>query len=38
VGSVKFLLGDFAGALIDLIIIALGIFILSKQLAKTKLK
>ena len=38
VGPVKFLLGDFAGALIDFIIIALVVFVLSKQLAKTKLK
>ena len=38
VGPVKFMLGDFAGALIDFIIIALVVFMLSKQLAKTKLK
>jgi large conductance mechanosensitive channel len=38
VGPVKFLLGDFAGALIDFIIIALVVFLLSKQLSKTKLK
>jgi len=38
VGPVKFLLGDFAGALIDFIIIALVVFMLSKQLSKTKLK
>lgn len=38
VGPVKFLLGDFVGALIDFIIIALVVFLLSKQLAKTKLK
>ena len=38
VGPVKFLLGDFAGALIDFIIIAFVVFLLSKQLAKTKLK
>jgi len=38
VGPVKFLLGDFTGALIDFIIIALVVFLLSKQLAKTKLK
>jgi large conductance mechanosensitive channel len=38
VGPIKFLLGDFAGALIDFIIIALVVFLLSKQLAKTKLK
>ena len=38
VGPIKFLLGDFLGALIDFIIIALVVFLLSKQLAKTKLK
>ncbi len=38
VGPIKFLLGDFVGALIDFIIIALVVFLLSKQLAKTKLK
>lgn len=38
VGPIKFLLGDFAGALIDFIIIALVVFWLSKQLSKTKLK
>jgi large conductance mechanosensitive channel len=38
VGPVKFLLGDLAGALIDFIIIALVVFLLSKQLSKTKLK
>jgi len=38
VGPVKFLLGDFAGALIDFIIIALVVFMLSKQLSKTKFK
>jgi large conductance mechanosensitive channel len=38
IGPVKFLLGDFAGALIDFIIIALVVFMLSKQFAKTKLK
>jgi len=38
VGPVKFLLGDFAGALIDFIIIALVVFMLSKQLSKSKLK
>jgi large conductance mechanosensitive channel len=38
VGPVKFLLGDFVGALIDFIIIALVVFLVSKQLAKTKLK
>ena len=38
VGPIKFLLGDFAGSLIDFIIIALVVFLLSKQLSKTKLK
>jgi large conductance mechanosensitive channel len=38
VGPVQFLLGDFLGAMIDFIIIALVVFLLSKQLAKTKLK
>lgn len=38
VGPVKFLLGDFVGVLIDFIIIALVVFLLSKQLSKTKLK
>ena len=38
VGPIKFLLGDFAGALINFIIIALVVFLLSKQLSKTKLK
>jgi large conductance mechanosensitive channel len=38
VGPVKFLLGDFVGVLIDFIIIALVVFLLSKQLTKTKLK
>ena len=37
-GPVKFLLGDFVGALIDFIIIAFVVFLLSKQLSKTKLK
>jgi large conductance mechanosensitive channel len=37
-GPIKFLLGDFVGALIDFIIIALVVFLLSKQLSKTKLK
>jgi len=37
-GPVKFLLGDFAGALINFIIIALVVFWLSKMLSKTKLK
>ena len=38
VGPIKFLLGDFFGTLIDFLIIALVVFILSKQLSKTKLK
>ena len=38
VGPIKFLLGDFAGAMINFIIIALVVFLLSKQLSKTKLK
>jgi large conductance mechanosensitive channel len=38
VGPIKFLLGDFVGTLIDFIIIALIVFILMKQLAKTGLK
>jgi large conductance mechanosensitive channel len=38
VGPIMFLLGDFAGALINFIIIALVVFLLSKQLSKTKLK
>ena len=38
VGPIKFLIGDFVGVLIDFIIIALVVFILSKQLSKTKLK
>jgi len=38
VGPIKFLLGDFAGALINFIIIALVVFLLSKQLSKTKLR
>jgi large conductance mechanosensitive channel len=37
-GPIKFLLGDFVGASIDFIIIALVVFLLSKQLSKTKLK
>ena len=37
-GPIKFLLGDFFGAIINFVIIALVVFILSKQLAKTKLK
>jgi large conductance mechanosensitive channel len=38
VGPIMFLLGDFAGALINFIIIALVVYMLSKQLSKTKLK
>ncbi len=38
VGPIKFLIGDFVGVLIDFLIIALVVFLLSKQLAKTKLK
>ena len=38
VGPVKFLLGDFVGAFIDFLIIALVVFLLAKQLSKTKLK
>ena len=38
VGLAKFLVGDFVGAFIDFVIIALVVFVLSKQLAKTKLK
>ena len=38
VGPIKFLLGDFAGVLINFIIIALIVFLLAKQLSKTKLK
>lgn len=37
-GPIKFLLGDFVGALIDFIVIAFVVFLLSKQLSKTKLK
>ena len=37
-GPIKFLLGDFAGALINFIIIALVVYWLSKMLSKTKLK
>jgi large conductance mechanosensitive channel len=38
VGPIKFLVGDFVGVLIDFLIIAFVVFILSKQLSKTKLK
>jgi large conductance mechanosensitive channel len=37
-GPIKFLLGDFASALINFIIIALVVFVLYKQLSKTKFK
>lgn len=37
VGPIKFLVGDFVGVLIDFLIIALFVFMLSKQLSKTKL-
>jgi large conductance mechanosensitive channel len=38
VGPVKFLFGDLASALINFIIIALVVFVIAKQLSKTKLK
>lgn len=38
VGPIKFLIGDFVGVLIDFLIIAFVVFMLSKQLSKTKLK
>ncbi|MBM3292416.1 MscL family protein [Candidatus Bathyarchaeota archaeon] len=38
VGPIKFLIGDFVGALIDFLIIAIVVFIMMKQLSKTKLK
>jgi large conductance mechanosensitive channel len=38
VGPIKFLFGDFLGALVDFIIIALIVFLLMKQLSKTALK
>jgi len=37
-GSIRFLVGHFAAALINFIIIALVIFVLIKQLSKTGLK
>ena len=37
-GPVKLLIGDFIGALIDFLIIAVVIFLLVKQLSKTGLK
>ena len=36
VGTVKFMIGDFAGALIDFIIIALVIFLIVKMIVKEK--
>lgn len=36
VGNIKFLIGDFAGALIDFIIIALVIFLIVKMIVKEK--
>lgn len=36
IGSIKFLIGDFAGALIDFIIIALVIFFIVKMIVKEK--
>ncbi len=36
VGSIKFMIGDFAGALIDFIIIAIVIFMIVKSLIKEK--
>lgn len=36
IGSIKFLIGDFAGALIDFIIIALVIFLIVKMIVKEK--
>lgn len=36
IGSVKFMVGDFVGALIDFIIIALVIFLIVKSLIKEK--
>lgn len=36
IGSIKFLIGDFAGALIDFIIIALVIFLIVKMIIKEK--
>jgi large conductance mechanosensitive channel len=38
VGPVKFLFGDLASALINFIIIAIVVFVIAKQLSKTKLK
>ncbi len=36
IGSIKFLVGDFAGALIDFIIIAFVIFMIVKAIVKEK--
>ncbi|PWB51885.1 MAG: mechanosensitive ion channel protein MscL [Candidatus Methanoperedenaceae archaeon] len=36
VGSIKFMVGDFAGALIDFIIIAIVIFMIVKNIVKEK--
>jgi len=38
VGTMKFQIGDFLGVLVDFLIIALVVFVLMKQLAKTGLK
>jgi large conductance mechanosensitive channel len=38
VGPIVFAIGDFVGVLIDFLVIALIVFILMKQLSKTKLK
>jgi len=38
VGPIQFLFGDFIGALVDFIIIALIVFLLMKQISKTALK
>jgi len=38
IGPIKLAVGDFAGTLIDFLIIALIVFIVMKQLAKTGLK
>lgn len=36
IGNIKFMVGDFAGALIDFIIIALVIFLIVKNIVKEK--
>lgn len=36
IGDIKFLVGDFAGALIDFVIIALVIFLIVKNIVKEK--